>query len=102
MSRDLREVVARAICKADGKNPDGWADGMHGIWVQRDWRVYRKQAQAALAAARPVIERETREACAKVAENAVSPYDKHSECQLQGGFDYACDAIAAAIRAKGQ
>lgn len=55
------ETVARALCKADGHNPNGWAEGRDGVWIQRDWRAYRKLARAALAAATPLIEARVRE-----------------------------------------
>ena len=88
------ETVARALCKADGHNPDGWAEGRDGVWIQRDWRAYRKLARAALAAATPLIEARVREECAAIAETLyipISPKTPHTR-----GAD--AGEIAAAIR----
>jgi len=92
MSDDLREAVARALLDlglfvAIGTDPD---DGAVGLSIDEA----RKAADAALTAARPQIERETREACAKVADE----HDDPAQSDYGEGWRDAANSIAAAIR----
>lgn len=85
---DLVEIVARAIGDA--------ADEMHISQL-------RLAAKAAIAAARPVIEAEVREQCAKVAEDEKYPPSVVIQCDRDGDlypdiYNTACQDIAAAIR----
>lgn len=51
MSESLREIVARAICRSDGLNPNRLrADGV------KNWRPYLDNAAAALAAIEPLLQ----------------------------------------------
>ncbi len=59
MKDDLVEAVARALCKADGYDPDRLNN-----W-EYQWMFYAKEARAAIAAARPAIRREALEEAAK-------------------------------------
>jgi len=53
-----------------------------------------------LLAALDAAEREERERCARIAEEYPVPFDKYDTGRV-GGFDTACDYIAAAIRREG-
>jgi hypothetical protein len=75
MKDDLVEAVARAICKADGYDPDRLNGGEY------QWVFYTKEAIAAIEAARPFIRADALEE----AEAIVNRY-------------VGCDHIAAAIR----
>ena len=55
---------------------------------------------ADLLAALDDAEREERERCARIAEEYPVPFDKYDTGRV-GGFDTACDYIAAAIRREG-
>lgn len=73
------EAVARAICRADGYDPNslnGW---------EYQWLFYEKEAVASIAAARPFIR-------AQALEEAAEHFDK-----MWGGM--TPDDVAAAIRA---
>lgn len=79
----LTEAVARAMCIADGQNPDEvMSDGYDTTWPL--WAEYEPLAETALAIARPQIRREALEEAAQVAED---------DGTRDGDF------IAAAIRA---
>ena len=68
MSADLREAVALAMLAADGAHYSDPAIAM----AVADSR-YRHLVDAALTAARPVIEAQVREACAVIVETAQFP-----------------------------
>jgi len=90
MSDDLREAVARALLIHRGLDPDGFFERYPNTTVVHD------EADAAISAARPVIEAQTREACAKVAD---AEADKQGRIPISGTFAYqSARAIAAAIR----
>ena len=98
MSRDLREEVARAFYDA----PEGIGWDYIADPDVKEW--YLACADAALSAARPVIERETREACAKVADDAGKTWSAAAE-KLDGNevlrnHAAAAETIAAAIRSQ--
>jgi len=99
MSDDLREAVARALLDlglfvAIGTDPD---DGAVGLSIDEA----RKAADAALTAARPQIERETREACAKVARAAFDDRPRSRDnYHYQDGYDDGTKAAEAAIRSQ--
>lgn len=96
MSQDMREAVARALYKADsGFDPD--ANVFEG---KPAWAQYEEQADAAIAAMRPMLLEEA----AKVALDA---RDAWAEVWMKTGSDSVvmqahiagAETIAAAIRA---
>ena len=96
MSDDLREAVARALYLAiypKGSSWENWSAHVekHGGYDGREGS--RKLADAAISAARPVIERETREACAELALDT-------QNADYARAYNEACDTIAAAIRSQ--
>jgi len=91
MSDDLREAVARALYHFEG-HKFGW-DTQPDNDI-REW--HRGQADAAIAAARPQIEREAREACAKLADNEAAAWLNKNE--ISGTAKQVAQRIAAAIR----
>ena len=54
---DMLSVVARAICKARGHNPnrrhEEYGQSSHGYW---EWELYDKEAKAAIAAHENALE----------------------------------------------
>ncbi len=119
MSRDLRRELAIAMARADGHavvglddiGPDEQGDVPPSISVDGALVMFApmldgilpiivREVEAALTAARPVIERETREACAKVAEElqfargTLSSWINVNESPMQATRRH----IAAAIR----
>ncbi|KKL67729.1 hypothetical protein LCGC14_2132080 [marine sediment metagenome] len=54
---DMLSVVARAICKARGHNPnrrhEEYGQSSHGYW---EWELYDKEAKAAVAAHEKALE----------------------------------------------
>lgn len=82
----LIEKMARAIACHDAPNPK---DCLASEWCEENWICYVPEATAALAVARPIIEAQERERCARVAEE----YFLYPE-------DYK--GIAAAIREAGE
>jgi len=56
------EAVARAICRADGYDPNSLNGGEY------QWLFYEKEAVASIAAARPFIRAQALEEAAKEAE----------------------------------
>jgi hypothetical protein len=91
MSRDdLREAVTDAVIVA--LDAIGFQDP--------EWKGTRDEARivadAALSAARPQIERETREACAKLADNEAAAWLNRNE--ISGTAKQVAQRIAAAIR----
>lgn len=51
---DAVEAGARAICKEDGYNPNGFCTIQNNV-AREQWEPYLKQAQACLSAALPVL-----------------------------------------------
>ena len=86
----LIEKMARAIACHDAPNPK---DCLASEWCEENWICYVPEATAALAVCRPIIERETRERCARIAEG------RYWSSAL--GTEGIPKAIAAAIRETG-
>ncbi len=89
---DLREVVARAMYEAVNRSPTCWSRDDSGLDDEHPGtrERFERYADAALTAALPVIEAQTREACAGVA--------LVQRCERGTPWDLACTTIAAAIR----
>lgn len=103
---DLIEKVARAICKADGGDPNLTLGGDGENFL---WHEYEPHARAALAVAEP----ELRERHARIAEKLTHDHGKaeccgygvncgdHEECCGIPNIMISGEAIAAAIRTSG-
>lgn len=96
MSDDaLIEAMAKAMSESGNK------DWMYA----EDWfkDIYIGQAIAALAVCRPIIQAETLEKCAKIADGMEAELlpEKQIDDIWYAGARYACTHIAAAIRENG-
>lgn len=96
MSDLTEEEIARAICAAEGLDPDNvWSEG--GTF----WEDYLPQARAVIALVLPAIERarvEERERAAKIAESCGDTWSG-SRCVEQAVQEAAADEKAAEIAA---
>lgn len=96
------EAVARAICKADGNDPDAPIGGADRAL---QWVTYRHEACAAIRALAPLIV----ERCAEMADRQRSEFVERirdagddvpdTALQLYAGYAYGASSLAVDIRA---
>lgn len=103
---DLREVVIAAIFNASPEyqppyrwSISDWVEKSVGQKADAILPIIAREVEAALTAARPAIERETREACAVIVES-VTPLPANYSTGVIIAFNRRIKAIAAAIRSQ--